>query len=203
VQNYEINLFNFGLNMSKGKDSPLSTKFQKLSLSDDALKRKFTLVSTNMQTNNGCIYLNVKSMGDLRVRSGDPILISPTSKNESIGNQSVTTLFTSQRLQRVGLHLEQSSQKIVFPFNFCINLEDIIMDSTILDNCPVSFGDTIHLKSLSYFYEASKITVSRVKHDQQTTIVDDVKIIQIMITQQLGTILFIFTKTFFKSIDTL
>jgi hypothetical protein len=64
------------------------------------------------------------------------------------------------------------------------------MDSTVLENCPVSFGESVVIKNLSSFYEASKIIVKRVKSDYLYTdsisLLKDIAIVQVMLAQQLG-----------------
>lgn len=72
----------------------LTSKMSEVTIADSPRKQgvvqkksvNLTVISSNMQTSNGCVYLHIKTMNELRIRTGDPILISPSSSKDSTGN---------------------------------------------------------------------------------------------------------------------
>ena len=80
------------MSAKKKKPTDLQSKFQDLTLDDGPQKTKklLTVISSNMQTSNGSLYLNVKTMNELSLRSGDPVYVY-TKENQAIrGIESYT-----------------------------------------------------------------------------------------------------------------
>jgi hypothetical protein len=66
---------------AEDQDEQLSKNMSRLSLESAPeiflSKKNLVVVTTPMATSNGCLILNVKTMNALRIRTGDPVRISP------------------------------------------------------------------------------------------------------------------------------